>query len=281
MVARLPRPDADQDAFIDEVVQQRQGGVNAQFFTAIKAGWKARVQDYLAAGGDPGVIQPWCAVQPDGQKFRNLYLQPAADSVQAPVLATLRERTLQFCPACGEDGTPNTLDHYLPKQTYPEFSITACNLFPMCDICQGEKLTTTVNAAGERLFLHPYFDQFIDVLVVHLQIGPPFEAPATMTLLPHPGLTPTQAALVARHLHNLAISTRRYYKFFKAEYLRLLRLAQSIRQRGLDLTAQLQLFCDYAKNKSINSWGHVFYAGVLADPALMDYLRQGQLPNHL
>lgn len=280
MVMRLNRPDADQDAFIDEVVEQRQDGRNAQFFTSIKADWKGRVQAYLAAGGDPAVIKPWPAVQQHVTKFQSLYLTPSANSVQLSVLAGLRSRELQLCPACGEDGTPNTLDHYLPKQTYPEFSITAFNLFPMCDICQGEKGTYTVNAANERLFLHPYFDQFIDVQVLHLQIGLPYDAPATITLTPHPALGPVQSALVARHLEHLAISTR-YHRFFKDEYLRLLRLARSIRQKGMDVTVHLEIFAENARNKSTNSWGHIFYAGVLANPGLMEHLRQGQLPDNL
>ncbi len=280
MVVRLNRPDADQDAFIDEVINQRRGGHNAQFFTDFKADWKTRVQAYLAASGDPTVIKPCQAVLLHSKKFQNLYLNPAEDSVQRPMLATLRSRELQLCPACGEDGTPNTLDHYLPKQTYPEFSITAYNLFPMCDICQGEKSTDTVNDSNERLFLHPYFDQFIDCQVLYLQIEQPYEAPATIALTPHPGLEPEQTALVARHLKHLAISTR-YHHFFKDEYLRLLRLVNTIRQKGQDVTSSLELFSQHALSKSINSWGHVFYSGVLANPGLMEYLQQGKLPNHL
>ncbi len=280
MVIRLNRPDADQDVFIDKVVEQRQGGRNAVFFTSIKAAWKARVQLYLASSGDPALIKPWPEVQLHAKKFQNLYLSPDEDSVQRTMIETLRSRDLQLCPACGEDGTPNTLDHYLPKQTYPEFSITAYNLFPMCDICQGKKSTDTVNAANERLFLHPYFDQFIDVQVLCLQIGQPYEAPTTMTLTPHPGLDAAQAALVSRHLERLAISTR-YSHFFKDEYLRLLRMVRTIRLKGMDVTVHLELFSENALNKSINSWGHVFYAGVLANPLLMDYLRQGLLPKNL
>lgn len=280
MVVRLNRPGEDQDAFIDEVVNQRQGGGNAQFFANIKTAWKARVQAYLAASGDPAVIKPWAEIRPHATKFLTLYLSPAEGSIQRPVLASLRSRKLQLCPACGEDGTPNTLDHYLPKQTYPEFSITAHNLSPMCDICQGEKGTDTVNAANERLFLHPYFDQFIDLQVLHLDIGQPYAAPETMTLTPHPGLNPAQSALVARHLKQLAISVR-YHHFFKDEYLRLLRLVQTIRQKGQDVTANLEFFRENALNKSINSWGHVFYTGVLANHELMDYLRHSQLPDNL
>jgi len=238
------------------------------------------VQAYKDAGGDPSTLKPWPDVQGHAKKFHSLYLTPADDSVQGPVLQGLRSRELQLCPACGEDGTPNTLDHYLPKQSYPEFSITACNLFPMCDICQGEKSIATVNAANERLFLHPYFDQFTDVQVFCLAIGRPFEAPESISIKPYPGLGAAQHALVARHLHELGIG-RRYNHFFKSEYIRLLRLVKSIRQKGQNVRTQLDTFCEYAQHKSVNSWGHVFYSGVIADAALMEYLEAGVLPAHL
>lgn len=280
MVVRLPCPDADQDAFIDQVVAQRQDGVNAAFFTGIQANWKLRVQSYRDHGGDPAVVRPMAAFTVYAGRFQNLYLNPSEHSVQKPVLQALRSRTHQFCPACGEDGTPNTLDHYLPKQTYPEFSITAWNLFPMCDICQGEKSTKTVNAANERLFLHPYFDQFMDAQVLELEIGTPYNAPTSISVAPHNALAAAESALVGRHLDELNIA-KRFNHFFKSEYLRLLRLVRDIRADGMDVTAMLGYFRRNARDKSINSWGHVFYTAVLSNAALMDYLRDGQLPADL
>lgn len=139
MVVRLDLPVSDSDEYIDNIVAQRQDGVNAAFFTNLKPRWKARVKAYKDAAGDPAVLKPWPEAMNRAKSFHTLYLSPADGSVQASVLEGLRSRELQFCPACGEDGTPNTLDHYLPKNSYPEFSITACNLFPMCDICQGRE----------------------------------------------------------------------------------------------------------------------------------------------
>lgn len=280
MVMRLDLPESDDEKYIDDVVAQRQGGVNAEFFNAIKAGWKVRVQTYKDATGNPCVLKPWPEVQDHAKKFHNLYLNPAENSVQAPVLHSLRSRELQLCPACGEDGTPNTLDHYLPKQSYPEFSITACNLFPMCDICQGEKGTATVNAANERLFLHPYFDQFTDLQIFCLKIGLPFEAPEDISIVPHFSLSASQQALVTRHLDELGI-TRRYYHFFRSEYIRLLRLVKSMRQKGQDVRERLDTFREYALHKSVNSWGHVFYTGVIDNNELMIYLEGGELPAQL
>jgi len=60
------------------------------------------------------------------------------------------------CPLCGI-GTVNTLDHYLPKTSFPIFSVTPNNLVPVCEWCQGEKGEYYPNAKGDQL-LHPYFD---------------------------------------------------------------------------------------------------------------------------
>jgi 5-methylcytosine-specific restriction endonuclease McrA len=277
MVMRLPCPGVVNADLIDTVVSERQGGINAAYFTGIRDAWKARIQDYVVASGNPEIVKPWPGIDSHKKKYLNLYLSPQPNSVQAPILASLRSRTLQLCPACGEDGTPNTLDHYLPKEVYPEYAITPMNLFPMCDTCQGEKLTKTVTASNERLFLHPYFDQFAGSQVVVLRIGRPLEAPETIEITPHPGLTATDAALLARHLAELGIA-RRYSKFFRDEYIRLLRLAKSSRAKGQNVQQNLELFAEHALHKSPNSWGHIFYSGALADAELMEYLVGADLP---
>lgn len=279
MVMRLSPPTTDDDTFIDAVVSERRRAPNNAYFTGIKTEWKLRVKAYADVSGDPGVLKPWANVQAHKTKFLTLYLSPHADSVQKKILDVLRSRTLQLCPACGEDGTPNTLDHYLPKETYPELSITPINLSPMCDICQGEKKSKTVNATNERLFLHPYFDQFTNVQVVTLKIGRPFEAPEDISIHPHLDLDAVQSALVCRHLTELNI-TKRYYHFFKDEYARLQRLVSSTRSKGQSVRGNLEMFCENAMHKSMNSWLHVFYKGVLEDTDLMTYLESGPIRVH-
>jgi len=66
----------------------------------------------------------------------------------------------QRCPLCGI-GTVNTLDHYLPKSSFPIFSVTPNNLLPACTWCQKEKSEDHAKAEGEQI-LHPYFDDFDD-----------------------------------------------------------------------------------------------------------------------
>ncbi|WP_225609161.1 MULTISPECIES: hypothetical protein [unclassified Pseudomonas] len=275
MVIRLDLPHfhLSELEIVDQLVLERQNGVNRLYFNAIHAEWRARVGLYVAVNGNPEAIAPWPNVSAKevGDRFRNLYLSPGAQSVQKPILDVLRRRTLTYCPACGEDGTPNTLDHYLPKDTYPEFAVSPVNLFPMCDICQGAKGTKLLSTDNERLFLHPYFDAFIDTQLVELTIDGPYNAPEAIHLTAAAGLSDASRFLIERHLQELSIPSR-YYRYFSEAYLRLLRHVQRMRSKGSDVCSRLEDFRDMEALKSVNAWGHIFYDGVLRNDALLDYL---------
>ncbi len=60
------------------------------------------------------------------------------------------------CPFCG-CGYATTLDHYLPKAKYPQFSVLPLNLVPACKDCNKDKLATDSTTAEDQS-LHPYFD---------------------------------------------------------------------------------------------------------------------------
>ncbi|WP_434518100.1 HNH endonuclease [Pseudomonas sp. NFX1] len=64
----------------------------------------------------------------------------------------------QKCPYCGF-GHVYTLDHYLPKAKFPQFSTLVVNLVPACRDCnEGGKRTSAAALAAEQP-LHPYFDR--------------------------------------------------------------------------------------------------------------------------
>lgn len=63
------------------------------------------------------------------------------------------------CPFCSHR-QPRTLDHYLPKETFSEFSIFSANLVPCCRDCNSEKLGRVLSE--EEQLLHPYFDSISD-----------------------------------------------------------------------------------------------------------------------
>ncbi|WP_157043141.1 hypothetical protein [Rhodopseudomonas palustris] len=170
----LPVPAACSLQLVDDLVAERQSGKNKLFFNGIAAEWRRRVQTYLDERGSPATVPTWPLIGPDKKKFLNLYASPADGTAQKNVLAALRDHTLTICPACGEAGRPNTLDHYLPKDVYPHFCVTPHNLFPMCDACQIEKGSKTGDVADPRFFLHPYYDIFIGQQVLGLSIHAPY-----------------------------------------------------------------------------------------------------------
>lgn len=60
------------------------------------------------------------------------------------------------CPYCGLD-KPRTIDHYLPKSAFPEFSVFPPNLIPCCSHCNQKKSSTWLKE-GKRQYINLYFD---------------------------------------------------------------------------------------------------------------------------
>ncbi len=278
MVMLLDVPNACSLQMVDDVVAERQGGKNAGFFTGIAQDWRERVQAYIDAAGSPSEVSTWPDIEHKSNSFLNLYLSPAEGSVQGEVLATMRNHDLSLCPACGEAGAPNTLDHYLPKRQYPHFCVTPYNLFPMCDACQTNKKEKTGDAVDPRFFLHPYFDVFVANQVLALTIDPPFDTP-TFELGAVEELTAPQRRLVGRHVQELGI-VQRYARFFRNQHQRLLRLVHSLRTADLDVEANLILFRDNAAVPTRNAWEYVFYSAVLSNADMLDYLKDADMPEY-
>lgn len=276
MVMTMTAPTVCSIKLIDDIIAERQKGKNAAFFNGISLDWRDRVRDYINACGVPATIPTWPEVEHKKTSFLNLYLSPKDGSVQGKILTAMRQHGLTLCPSCGEDGAPNTLDHYLPKGKYPHFCVTPMNLFPMCDACQDEKKEKTHDAATARFFLHPYFDVFVANRVLELRISPPFDVP-TFDLVPVGALLPSEAALIEAHVRELNIIAR-YAHFFKTEYQRLFRLVEGLREAKMDISTNLSAFRKSRALPTPNSWQCVFYDGVLSNPGLMNHLQNGVFP---
>jgi len=72
------------------------------------------------------------------------------------------------CPMCGY-AQAASLDHYLPKSLYPEYSIFSVNLVPACPTCNLIKGNLCSQHPDER-FLHPYYDKPPDEVLLFAEI---------------------------------------------------------------------------------------------------------------
>lgn len=73
-----------------------------------------------------------------------------------------------ICPICNVK-VSKTLDHYLPKSKFPQFSLTPANLIVMCGDCNKEKLEYFANDYITMPF-HPNFEKidFISYLNINI-----------------------------------------------------------------------------------------------------------------
>lgn len=282
MVISLGEPTINDVDVTNRVIAERQGGRNRQYFNAIAQDWIERIQLYLTVFGNPEVIGNSIISVKDSGKFVNLYIKPKDDSSQKnEVLNILRSHGLDFCPACGEDGFPRTLDHYLPKERFPEFSLLSRNLSPMCDMCQGAKLAKVLTANAEKLFLHPYYDNLRDTPVLTAQILPPYNSGTTTRIGIRDDVHPISLRqLCIRHCEEMEIPAR-YQVFFRTQYLRLRRLLIDRRNGDnlpiAELTDIIEIFRRLFILKSCNSWNYVFYTSVLENPDLLHFLASGDI----
>jgi len=86
--------------------------------------------------------------------------------------------TIDDCPSCGflrdpglNDAIRLPVDHYLPRSHWPELSIVATNLVPICDTCNSRlKFSDAPKGGALRMYLHPYFDRFIERVALRARV---------------------------------------------------------------------------------------------------------------
>lgn len=114
----------------------------------------------------------------------------------------IRKSSPKICPMCGSPKTIS-LDHLLPKENYPEFSIFSKNLVPACD-CNTKRKTNTKDALTQARVLHPYFDDCLSDRQISCEISradfPEVKIKAVCLNLTHPMISSLNF-----HLNNVVL----------------------------------------------------------------------------
>lgn len=86
--------------------------------------------------------------------------------------AALKTSPKNQCPYCSFREV-KTLDHYLPKSIYADFSVHPANLVPCCRDCNSSKLAR-LSLLQENLAFHPYFDDWgnYELLIAKMSYSP-------------------------------------------------------------------------------------------------------------
>jgi hypothetical protein len=119
--------------------------------------------------------------------------------------SNLYNKFSELCPYCGI-GRHSTIDHYLPKKIFPEFSIYSRNLIPTCNICNQKKGERWKNSS-HRLFIYFYGVDIPDEIFLrcNLHIENTRIVSANFSLQ-FPITTATKLqAIIQNHFHELSL----------------------------------------------------------------------------
>jgi hypothetical protein len=287
MVARIPFPDQDSLEVIARLADERRN--YRAFYDQIKPDWLRTSAAYITSGGCPLTITPLnlrdytaSAEEAEARKesLLNLYA-PTETQFQYALLASLRrDHGLIFCPCCGAHSVPGTLDHYLPKTSFPEFAVLLANLTPMCNACQEDKGANYLTEEGNRKFIHSYFDD-IDFNLYKIRFQGNLCKPKFIFEFEE-GIPAHLETLVKDHIGGVNIK-KRFISYCGTKYAHLLKTANKLRRGGQEsqLVLVLESFLALAEENSVNCWEAVFYRSVLGAEELINYLREGELPENL
>lgn len=266
----LPTTDSEDDAVVQKLAKKPE-------WSAAVNSWLAAYQQYRSHGGNPFQVK--------AEKFDPDVSAPQYalyDSRKsAGRISRLRKREgIRSCPMCGSPGT-GTLDHYLPRDSYPEFSVMLANLVPTCSHCNTGGKGKVVHGKSPERFIHPYYDTWAKTPIWMVRIEHPLAA-ATFTPVPMATLPPKKQKIVRFHLDKVLkdqfrLSMANRWSGYPRE------IARRYPSRLLDdvvADIKLCLQIEYDAN-DFNSWTAGFFRGLLSNKKAIDYIHQKVAAVHL
>ncbi|OSI73289.1 HNH endonuclease [Bradyrhizobium canariense] len=235
------------------------------------AQWKAAYSKYRLRKGNPWQI-PQVSFVPDiSAEQKSLYGARSS----SPWIASIRHMQLQSCPMCGSSVT-GSVDHFLPKEDFPELSLMAANLVPACFHCNsGAKRQTYKGASSNERFVHPYFDAIAaETLWLTKIIGP--YAAARFEAIPLPSLDAKKRRRIEFHLRNvLGPQFHRNAEVLWSTYPQNLRNQMggvaSISMTAAAAEIGRSLMCSVV-TQGKNCWNAAFFRGLQANAAAQAFV---------
>lgn len=262
----LPPPSAaNDDTYLAALCQ------NQTWAAPHQAEWLAAYVQYRNNGGNPWAVSPVTFTPNVSADQYDLYDKRKGTNR----IKNIRQMPgLLCCPMCGSE-TTGSLDHFLPRITFPEFSIMTANLVPACAHCNSASKGNTFRGTSPESFIHPYFENLAAAPLWQIEISTPFPA-ATFRPMPVGALSPAETARVAFHLRHVLGTQFNLWASNKWA-----RLPQVIRNAiggmGGVTTAEVQAefvnqLAQANASTGINSWLSAFYRGLRNNSAAQTFI---------
>ncbi|WP_371069327.1 hypothetical protein [Sediminibacillus sp. JSM 1682029] len=166
-----------------------------------------------------------------------------------------------MCPICGYR-TVDSLDHYLPKEKYPIFSISPINLIPTCMGCNKKKFSDAPTRPEEE-YIHPYFDNIENDLWLYAEIIEELPISVLYKVKPHNSWDDVMSERVTKHFKRFKLG--QLYSSYASEELsgKIFSLKQSFEQGGTSVVKrELQKEVESLRFSHVNSWKTALYTAL-------------------
>lgn len=240
--------------------------------------FRDQYNNYITHGGDPWNIAPLPIDQHFKDKLINHYEVTPNGRLEF-IDEFRRKLSPVVCIMCGGFGN-GTLDHYLPKSLYPEYSFFSKNLIPSCN-CNSLRGTSVKGAASPGRAIHPYFDNFLDERLYQSQFKGVFETPTISIEIINSGHP--RIDILQFHLEEVITNdaTQGWFEKYWSDLsqrphdiLELVLTPSPQALTGLELKASIERYRN-SKDKEFdtpNNWLSIFYTGLMNDLFRLDQL---------
>ena len=178
----------------------------------------AQVEKYFHYSGDPLQLSPSVFPRRDKKtspkEIGDLFFERYRSGGSTDRVIVSKIQKSVYCPYCGlrmrrkPHNASHDRDHVVPRSKFPEFSLLHVNLVYCCDDCNEVKRDHYVGISGQRIFIHPYFDDFLagSVISAKISVGPGGEPVPSFCIAS--GLDPQIEARVQPHFDFLDLEAR-------------------------------------------------------------------------
>lgn len=231
---------------------------------------------YDAAAPDVHGLQPIIVTKDqrdaliDGYDGRTLAIKQRL----AKMIGSLPPADADLCPYCSLDTNPD-LDHFLPKAVFPEFSLHARNLVPICTPCNRKKLNAfKIRVGDERLFLHPSTEPSNNALVLEADLTFKGNGMTVSYRIDDTGLLSTpERERVERHYVRLGLGAR--YSRRAHSYLASFKASIAGKPKAVIARTVQEKINTASVGEPVNGWRPALYRAVAANKAqLLAWLLQ-------
>jgi hypothetical protein len=199
-------------------------------------------------------------------KYQSKIIRQVRENIRRQQVKTI----ISTCQNCTLDSV-NSLDHILPKSTYPEFIVNPINLFPCCTTCNSHKLDVIEDDSGQK-FLNLYLDNLprIQYLFVNISLDENSDLDFTYYLENPENKIPFDFfSVIENHYNKLHLFER--FKLKSIEYLSELESKISAFRRRLSVE-DIIIDLTTAINEEKEAYGHNHWKCILESALINSHL---------